>query len=166
MRALRLAGKEKYSTVDGPGLRYVIFFQGCRHNCPGCHNPETHSFEEGKEAVVEKLVEDILNTPGISGVTISGGDPFFQYVHLLHLCQLIKEKTTLNIWVYTGFSEEDVLALFPDIVYYVDALVVGPYLQEQRTLSVPFVGSVNQKIVLLSSGVITHRKEEIWCDKN
>ena len=147
MNVLRLAEKEKYSAVDGPGLRYVIFFQGCCHNCLGCHNPETHSFEKGEETTAEEIVSDIANTPGISGVTISGGDPFFQYSHLLSLCQLIKEKTDLNIWVYTGYDEEEVLTLFPDIVYHVDALVVGSYVQEKRTLSTPFVGSTNQRII-------------------
>jgi len=144
---LRIAGEKKYSVVDGPGLRYVIYFQGCSHNCLGCHNPETHSFEGGEETIVEKLVVDILDTSGITGVTISGGDPFFQYFYLLRLCQLLKEKTGLNIWVYTGYCEEEILTSFPDIIHHVDALVVGPYVQEQRTLTVPFVGSFNQKIL-------------------
>ena len=151
MNTLRIAGKEKYSTVDGVGLRYVVFFQGCKHGCVGCHNPHTHVFSEGKETTTEEIFYDILSTHGITGVTVSGGDPFFQFESLVDLCRKIKFHTALNLWVYTGFTKEEVENHFSEIFSIVDALVVGRFIQEERTLSLPFVGSKNQKIIYTNS---------------
>ena len=75
---LRIAGIERDSIVDGPGIRYVIFTQGCPHHCPGCHNPQTHDPAGGREADVEEIVRQIDADPLISGVTFSGGEPFLQ----------------------------------------------------------------------------------------
>ena len=146
---VKVAGFEKCSVVDGPGLRYTVFFQGCSHGCEGCHNPQTHDFHEGKETTTEDILQNVLEIPGITGVTISGGDPFFQYDALLDLCTLLRNRTNLNIWVYTGYTENEVEAHFGKIWPLVDALVVGPYIQAERTLSLPFVGSKNQKIIYL-----------------
>jgi len=79
MTAVRIAGKEPYSTQDGTGLRYVVFFQGCKHGCVRCHNPHTHSFSGGEETTTEEIIKDIQNIHSITGVTISGDDTFFQY---------------------------------------------------------------------------------------
>ena len=80
---IRIASIEKESTVDGEGWRYVIFTQGCNHNCKGCHNPQSHDFDGGKEVTDQELIDDILSNPLLDGVTLSGGDPFFQADKLL-----------------------------------------------------------------------------------
>ena len=80
---LRIAGTVNDSIVDGPGIRYTIFTQGCPHHCPGCHNPQTHDFAGGQDADVEKILEEIFNNPILSGVTFSGGEPFCQAEALL-----------------------------------------------------------------------------------
>ena len=150
---LRIARIYRSSVVDGPGLRFAVYFQGCKHNCLGCHNPSTHKFDGGFEADSTQIIHDIIKTKGISGVTISGGDPFFQYEHLLNLCKLIKQKTKLNIWVYTGFSQEDIFNLFSEVISHVDALVVNPFVQELKTSTIPFIGSTNQKIIFTKNYV-------------
>jgi anaerobic ribonucleoside-triphosphate reductase activating protein len=147
MTTIRIAGKVPYSTQDGLGLRYVVFFQGCKHGCVGCHNPHTHSFSGGEETTTEEIIKDIQNTAGITGVTISGGDPFFQYEALLDLCRLIRRVTSLDIWVYTGFEEQEIRQLYPEILSCVDALVLGKFIQEEKTSSLPFIGSKNQKVI-------------------
>jgi len=149
MTAVRIAGKEPYSTQDGLGLRYVVFFQGCKHGCVGCHNPHTHSFSGGEETTTEEIVKDIQSTAGITGVTISGGDPFFQYEALLDLCRLVRQEIALDLWVYTGFEEEEIEQLYPEILSCVDALVLGKFIQEEKTSSLPFIGSKNQRVVYI-----------------
>ena len=85
-KQLRIAGTIGESIVDGPGIRYVIFTQGCPHHCPGCHNPDTHDFAGGQLIDSDKLVEDIEKNPLLSGVTFSGGEPFCQDgVHRIHV---------------------------------------------------------------------------------
>lgn len=74
-KELRIAGTTQDSIVDGPGIRYVIFTQGCPHHCPGCHNPQTHDFAGGHIADVEQILESIRQNPLLSGVTFSGGEP-------------------------------------------------------------------------------------------
>ena len=79
---LRLFGKVTESITDGPGIRYAIFTQGCPHYCPGCHNPESHSFTDGYLESEERIIADILANPLLDGVTFSGGEPFMQAVEL------------------------------------------------------------------------------------
>ena len=82
---LRIAGCISDSIVDGPGLRYTVFVQGCPHHCPGCHNPETHPFAGGYLADVEEIVRQVGEDPLLSGVTFSGGEPFCQAEALVAL---------------------------------------------------------------------------------
>jgi len=105
---IRIAGIEKLSTVNGPGLRYTIFTQGCFHNCKGCHNPQTHDINGGFEISVSCLIEDIRKVRHlIKGITLTGGDPlcFNNYHSVCNLCKIIKsddELKHLDIWLYTG----------------------------------------------------------------
>ena len=75
-QTLRVAGTVAESIVDGPGLRYTVFVQGCPHGCPGCHNPQTHDFAGGTEMTVQALLDDIARFPHLKGITLSGGEPF------------------------------------------------------------------------------------------
>ena len=147
---IRLSGIEKESIVDGPGLRYVLFSQGCIHMCPGCHNPQTHGFTGGELYEVEDLVREILENPLLSGVTFSGGDPFNQAEAFSFVARLLKEKG-MNIWSYTGYTIEELRnAKDPfqkDLLEQVDVLVEGRFVQSLRTLSKPFAGSSNQRVI-------------------
>ena len=100
---IRIAGIESESIVDGPGLRYVVFSQGCTHNCQGCHNPETHSFFGGTVDETSRIVGEILENPLLSGVTFSGGDPFSQPEPFIDIAERLKGKG-LGIWCYTGYT--------------------------------------------------------------
>lgn len=145
---IKLAGLTRESTVDGPGIRMAIYFQGCPHHCRGCHNPETWDPEDGVEKTVTETLELInrLITPLHSGLTISGGEPFFQQEGLLALVKGVKEQFPhLNIWCYTGYHYED-LAGSP-VLPYLDVLVDGPFEEEQRELDLVYKGSRNQRII-------------------
>src|ERR1035437_4587591 len=103
---LRLAGVVKESIVDGPGFRYVVFAQGCPHNCEGCHNPETHDFDGGFTAYPEKIINEIKNNSLISGLTLSGGEPFCQAAAFSALANMAKVKG-ISVITYTGYTFEE-----------------------------------------------------------
>ena len=106
MSELRIAGLVNDSIVDGPGIRYTIFVQGCPHHCPGCHNPDTHSFSGGSITDTGELLEKIKQNPLLDGVTFSGGEPFCQAAVLAELGKQIKQLG-LNIVTYTGYTFEE-----------------------------------------------------------
>ena len=90
MGFIRIAGLVSDSVVDGPGIRYAIFTQGCDHGCKGCHNPQTHDFNEGIDVNIDKLINQIVKNPILSGVTLTGGDPFYQIDASLELAYKLK----------------------------------------------------------------------------
>ena len=152
MQKIRLAyDVQNDSIVDGPGIRTVIWTQGCSHNCKGCHNPETWDFNSGKEFTedTKKELFSCLALPYINGITLSGGDPLCSYDELLPLLKEIKEKfPNKNIWVYTGFTLEELIASNKtEILNYIDVLVDGKFILEQRDITLPFRGSKNQRIL-------------------
>ena len=134
--------------MDGPGIRYVIFTQGCPHHCPGCHNPQSWDFHGGREMSVQELL-DIVKDDEFANVTFSGGDPLYQVEAFTELARRIKEETGKNIWCYTGYTYEEVLAdkRLSQILQYIDTLVEGPFIMDLRTTSLPFRGSSNQRII-------------------
>lgn len=148
MGTLRIAGIVKESYVDGPGIRYTIFTQGCPHHCFKCQNPETWDIDKGTLVDIDKLIEDIQENPLLDGVTLSGGDPLIQD-ETLELVQKLKERTNLNIWCYTGYSYEEVLNndKFKKILNYIDVLIDGEYVDSLRSLSLLFRGSSNQRLI-------------------
>ena len=142
---LKIHGVIRQSTVDGVGIRYVIFCQGCPHHCKGCHNPETWNFQNGYYADTEELLEEIKKDPLLDGVTFSGGEPFLQEKPLSDLADKI-HSLGLDIWCYTGFTFEQIKD--SELVKHIDVLVDGPYIQELRNLS-GFKGSTNQRILVI-----------------
>lgn len=148
---IRVAGFVKESFTDGVGVRYTIFAQGCKHDCAGCHNPDTHDLRGGSLFEIDKIMDEIKECDYLDGVTLSGGDPLYQASGILKLIKRIKEETTLNIWCYTGFKFED-LAKNKDtnlieILNNIDVIVDGPFIQELRNISLRFRGSSNQRII-------------------
>ena len=147
---IRLASKELLtdSIVDGDGLRSVIWTQGCSHHCKGCHNPETWDFNAGIEVDVEDVKKEIDNLALQDGITLSGGDPFFQIDACTEIAKYAK-KRGLNVWAYTGFLFEDLLSNPKAINFlkYIDVLVDGPFQIENKSLLASYRGSTNQRII-------------------
>ncbi|MFA9382089.1 MAG: anaerobic ribonucleoside-triphosphate reductase activating protein [Acetanaerobacterium sp.] len=148
---LRISGIVEESSVDGPGLRYTLFTQGCPHACPGCHNPQTHSFEGGRMVDIEDILKAIEENPLLRGVTFSGGEPFSQAAPLAVLAGRIHERTTLNVLTYTGYTWEELLQhedpAVRALLEQTDVLIDGRYLEAQRDLTLRFRGSANQRVI-------------------
>lgn len=138
----------KESIVDGEGLRYVIFVQGCHHHCKGCHNPQTWRTDKGHAVTIESLIDDIKKNPLLDGVTFSGGEPMLQSEELTKLAKEIK-KLGLNIWCYTGFKYEDIKESKKEFLKYIDVLVDGKFIEELKCLG-EYYGSSNQRILKLN----------------
>ena len=140
------------SIVDGEGIRTVIWTQGCSHNCPGCHNPNTHSFDDGYLLDIKEVEDMVDELDGQDGVTFSGGDPFYQAESWAIIAKYIK-KRGLNVWCYTGFLYETLIELskknskIMDFLKEIDVLVDGPFLLEQKSYDAIFRGSTNQRII-------------------
>ena len=145
---LRIAGRIGESIVDGPGLRYVLFTQGCPHHCPGCHNPETHDPHGGTLVPLDEILANILANPLIHRVTFSGGEPFVQAAQLLPLAQALKTRG-FHLMAYTGFTYEALLEQPASLALLetLDMLVDGPFVLAQRSLELPFRGSSNQRVL-------------------
>lgn len=149
---IRIAGIEEESIVDGPGIRYVIFAQGCSHRCPGCHNPATHSFDGGRLLSMDAILEEIESNPLLDGITLSGGEPFEQAEVLSMLAQRAR-KLSLDVIVYTGYTYEKLVKGFPNNPYWsslldaTDMLIDGPFINEQKSYILKFRGSANQRII-------------------
>ena len=149
---LRIAGVEPESFVDGPGIRFSIFTQGCSHHCPGCHNPQTHDFNGGHDISLAELLTMIEENPLLDGVTLSGGDPMFQAAALVPLAREIKERG-MNLVIFTGFTFERLMAMkdekpeMLELLSFADILVDGPFVMAQRCLDLKFRGSKNQRLI-------------------
>lgn len=148
MKQLRIAGIEQESIVDGPGIRMVIFTQGCSHNCIGCHNPETHSFDGGKLINIEDIINMVKENSLLDGITLSGGDPFEQALECSILAKKIKELG-LSVVTYTGYTFEEILGeeKFRQLLLQTDILIDGKFNISQKSLMLPFRGSSNQRII-------------------
>lgn len=149
-RKLRLCGTEPESIVDGKGIRFVVFVQGCPHRCPGCHNPQSHPFEGGREAGVRELYDEICGDPLLKGVTFSGGEPFCQPDLLAELAELVHAHG-LDVTTFTGYLYEDLLAMRnPEVdrlLSQTDVLIDGPFVLAQKDLTLVFRGSKNQRVI-------------------
>ena len=138
---MRVAGTLPTSLVNGEGIRYVVFTQGCGHHCPGCHNPETWDFSGGQEVSVEELASDIRRHRLIDGITLSGGDPFYQQEECLRLLDLLPKET--NVWIYTGFEYDEIKNT--ELAKRADVLVTGRFVESLRCEG-QMLGSSNQEI--------------------
>ena len=161
---MNYCGIYKSSIADGIGWRTVLFVSGCSHACPGCHNKASWDKNYGHE-----FTNDTLNTlikeiskPEIIGLTISGGDPLMEYNRdeVEKICKTIKtilpEKT---IWLYTGYDWEEIKKL--KLLKYIDVVVDGKFILEQRDTTLAFRGSSNQHLVDVKSSLDQNRLVEI-----
>lgn len=134
------------TSVDGPGLRTSIYLAGCSHHCRDCHNPETWDASAGEDMAFADILARIEEND--FDVTFSGGDPLFQVERLMPLARIIHESGR-NIWLYTGYTFEDVLASerLSAILPYIDVMVDGPFETSLRDISLLFRGSSNQRLI-------------------
>ncbi|MBQ4204546.1 MAG: anaerobic ribonucleoside-triphosphate reductase activating protein, partial [Thermoguttaceae bacterium] len=141
---IRIAGRVVDSIVDGPGMRYALFTQGCPRACPGCHNPQTHDPKGGFETTTEEILKEIDSNPLLDGVTFSGGDPFMQPKPLVELAKELK-KRNLNVITYTGYRWEELVdANDPDwnaLIQASDVIVDGPFVQSLHDWKLKYTGS-------------------------
>lgn len=151
---MRLAGFADESIVDGPGVRITIFFQGCKHHCPGCQNPSTWAFNTGYDVSLEK-VDSLIerNADNTSGVTLSGGDPFCNLDDSLAVADLVKNKYKLNLLAFTGYTLEEIMSLsksepkFYQLLSRLDYLIDGRFIMALRSISINNRGSRNQRCI-------------------
>ena len=167
MSTVRLLDIVDNTIVDGPGLRISLYFAGCNHACPGCHNPESWDFHGGKDYTIDEVV-DIIVDSGKKKITFSGGDPLYQPEALYELCAEIKKRIPgANLWLYTGFDALDLIEgayrkgkcltgeiRYRTIVKYIDVLVDGPYIEKYRDENLKFRGSSNQHIIQVNSDFV------------
>jgi anaerobic ribonucleoside-triphosphate reductase activating protein len=153
------------SSVNGPGPRAVIWFQGCTLDCRGCWNPETHPAGIKPQQTIEEVGSWVLSCTDIDGVTFSGGEPFQQAVELLLLCEFLKRRhPTLSLGLFSGYTVHELSAgrwtyrhqgqsgipgsaeLYQQITRHLDFGVFGRFTQAQASRDVPLCGSRNQQV--------------------
>lgn len=165
---IRIAGYVNDSVVDGPGIRFTIFTQGCPYACPGCHNPHTWDPKGGEEVLISSLIALWRKNPLLDGITLSGGEPLAQKESLLPLINAAKADG-LNIVMYTGSTYEKLLSLNDpvtnEILAKVDYLVDGPFLLRELNLNLLYRGSNNQRIINLRKST-PHNLVLIRCQKD
>lgn len=149
---IKIASVINDSIVDGPGIRMTVFFQGCNHQCVGCFNKETWDFNGGHYCDVEDIYKVAMKSPLLDGITLSGGDPFYQIKGALELVKLF-ENTNLNIMAYTGFTYEELLEISKNngdlqaFLPKIDILVDGRFDINKKDIGLRYRGSSNQRII-------------------
>lgn len=148
---VRIAGLVPESFVDGSGIRFAIFMQGCLRRCEGCHNPNTHKLTDGNVIETEELLNRIESRRKIlSGITLTGGEPLLQFDAALDLASGAK-SLGLNVWLYTGYRYEELTPAADALLNHVDVLVDGEFILAKRDLELPFRGSSNQRLIDLNA---------------
>lgn len=158
---MRIAGIVRDSIVDGPGVRDVVFFQGCGKRCKGCHNSDTWDYQGGCHRFIGDVVKELSDSS--NDVTISGGEPIDQFDDLLEFCRQLSEAGK-TIWVYTGNVVDPTKSIYQRLSRYVDVIVDGRFVEEQKDPNLLFRGSSNQRLINLPMSVILGEIIE-WEDK-
>ena len=151
---IRIAGIGQDSIVDGQGIRMTIFTQGCPHHCVGCHNAHTHDPNGGREVTVAEIIEQMRSNPLLDGVTFSGGEPFEQIEAVKHIAHEA-HRLRLDVWCYTGWTWEQIMQdpRKRGLLAYIDVLVDGRFILEQRSLELKWRGSKNQRVIDVSESL-------------
>ena len=156
---IRIAGTVNDSIVDGPGIRFAIFTQGCPHHCEGCHNPQTHDFDAGELVTLECLLDKVKNNPLLDGVTYSGGEPFCQAKQFYLLGTEVK-KLKMSIVTYTGYTYEYLIEhanaenYYNELLSVTDYLIDGQFVLAERDILLKFKGSSNQRIINVKKSLV------------
>ena len=150
MDRIRVLKIVEQTMADGPGFRTAIYCAGCLHHCKGCHNPQSWAMDGGEWMEIDDIMK-VIKADSMSNVTFSGGDPFYQVEGLTALAKRIKEETSKTIWCWTGFTIEEIRAdeRLAQLLPWIDVLVDGPFILEQRDTQLLFRGSPNQRIIYL-----------------
>ncbi len=147
---IKIAGLVPESIVDGPGIRFTVFTQGCPHHCPGCHNPQTHDFAGGEWKDTDEIIAQFQQSPLLKGITLSGGDPFVQPAACAELARAA-HKAGKDVITYTGYTFEQLLSgKVPDaglLLEETDILIDGRFEEEKKSLGLRFRGSSNQRAI-------------------
>lgn len=172
---LRLAGITRESVVDGPGIRAVVFAQGCPHRCKGCHNPETHDTRGGRTLSLDEVIEQVRLTPIVRGVTFSGGEPFMQARGFALLGRRMKHMG-LDVITYTGYTWEALTSTgvpsgWGELLDVTDLLVDGPFVEGEKDTGIAFRGSRNQRIIDVRESLrlgtvvdVSERYDQVACE--
>ena len=163
---IKLAGLVGDSIVDGPGLRFTIFVQGCPHHCEGCHNPESHDFDGGRWADTDKIIEKIKANEIIRGVTFSGGEPFCQSEALADMAEKLKNDG-YHLMAYTGYTFEQLLKMSETdenvkrLLACLDNIIDGRFVLALRSLELKYKGSSNQRTLDVQESLRQGRAVEV-----
>ena len=148
------AGIQTDEVVNGEGLGMTIYFQGCSHHCKGCHNPETWEFGIGKYTefdIYPAIYDYFRKTPFAERLTISGGDPLDNAYDVWKLVAYMREfNPNIKLWLYTGYVFEELSDDKKNLCEMFDVVVDGPFIIEQRDVTLPFRGSTNQRILRMT----------------
>ena len=159
---IRIADIVQDSIVDGPGIRMVIFTQGCPHHCAGCHNPHTHDPDGGRVVNVDDVVDQMRGNPLLDGITFSGGEPFEQKAEVMYIANAA-HRLGLNVWCYTGWTWEEIMRdpRKRGLLAYIDVLVDGRFVFAQRSLSLKWRGSANQRVIDVTESLFNGQVVEV-----
>ena len=156
---VRIAGVVENSFTDGPGVRFAVFVQGCPHRCYNCHNPQTHDFAGGSEVTVAELIAALEEDPLVSGLTLSGGEPFSQAGACAALAAAAHARGK-DVWTWSGWTYEQLREKaesepeVAELLRRTDVLVDGPYIDARRDLDLEWRGSDNQRVLQLKDGFL------------
>ncbi|MBC3888083.1 anaerobic ribonucleoside-triphosphate reductase activating protein [Acetobacterium paludosum] len=149
-KQIKIAGVVKESIVDGPGIRLVVFAQGCPHHCSGCHNPGTHDFKDGQWVAIDAIINEMKKNPLLDGITLSGGEPFEQAEAFGELAERAG-VLGYHVMTYTGYTYETLLEnsdkAWHDLLERTELLVDGKFQIEKKSMMLKFRGSKNQRII-------------------
>jgi anaerobic ribonucleoside-triphosphate reductase activating protein len=169
-KVIRLAGIVKESVVDGLGVRMALFGSGCVHKCHNCQNEELWNHSYGTLYDVENLLKQIKQNPLIDGITCSGGDPFEQADSFGLICSEVK-RIGLSVWTYTGYTYEYILENLDSrkgwrsLLENSDVLVDGPYVDDEKDLTLAFRGSSNQRLIDVQKSLLTGKVVTLSIEK-
>lgn len=157
VKTIRLSGVVEESYVDGTGIRFTIFTQGCFHHCKGCHNKNTHDPTLGYDMNIIELCEQIGENPLLDGITLSGGEPFLQPESCATIARYCKEQFHFTVWAYTGYVFEELLKMenAKPLLHTIDVLVDGKFMEELTSYELVFRGSENQRIIDVQQSLLT-----------
>lgn len=178
---MKYAVIKKMDITNGEGIRVSLFVSGCKFHCKNCFNLEAQNFSYGKEYTQETVdrIKEYLNKPSIKGISILGGDPLWQtnedMEQLVELCKIV-HSLDKNVWIWSGFTWEDIFKKIPDnvvdasiintqqeLIAECDVFVDGPFVEELKNLSLAWRGSSNQRVIDVQKS-LKEKKIVLYCD--